>query len=42
MIFEPFVMMFDEPFVFAPRPALVPLGTAANTAAVGGKPAGTV
>ena len=28
--------------LFAPRPALVPCGTAANNAAVPGKPCGTV
>ena len=33
-------MMFVEPFVFDPRPALVPCGTAANSAAVAGKPCG--
>jgi len=31
-------MMFEEPFVFDPRPALVPCGTAAKTAAVLGSP----
>ena len=35
-------MMFDDPLVLAPRPALVPRGTAANSAAVGGRPSGTV
>ena len=35
-------MMFEEPFVFEPRPAFVPCGTAANTAAVPGSPAGIV
>jgi hypothetical protein len=35
-------MMFEEPFVFEPRPALVPRGTAANSAAVAGKPSGIV
>ena len=35
-------MMLEEPLVFEPRPALVPCGTAANSAAVDGRPAGTV
>jgi hypothetical protein len=35
-------MMFCEPLVFEPRPALVPWGTAANSAAVAGSPVGTV
>jgi hypothetical protein len=39
---EPLVMMFDEPRVLEPRPALVPRGTAANSAAVAGRPSGTV
>lgn len=35
-------MMLDEPLVLEPRPALVPRGTAANRAAVEGRPVGTV
>ena len=35
-------MMFEEPFVLDPRPAFVPCGTAANSAAVLGNPEGTV
>jgi hypothetical protein len=34
--------MFEEALVFDPRPALVPRGTAANSAAVEGRPVGTV
>ncbi len=35
-------MTFSEPRVFEPRPALVPCGTAGNSAAVCGSPFGTV
>lgn len=32
----------SEPLVFEPRPAFVPCGAAANSAAVGARPDGTV
>ncbi len=35
-------MMFEDALVFEPRPALVPRGVAANSAAVGARPSGTV
>ena len=35
-------MTFSLARVFEPRPAFVPRGTAANSAAVGGRPSGTV
>ena len=41
-IFEPLVITFSLPRVFEPRPAFVPRGTAGNSAAVAGRPSGTV
>src|SRR5690625_2101170 len=39
-ILEPLVMTFSEPRVFAPRPSLVPCGTAGNSARGRGKQTG--
>jgi hypothetical protein len=38
----PLVMMLSEPLVFEPRPAFCSCFTAANSAAVGARPSGTV